>query len=216
MRVLALDATLTDASAAVSADGTVVEASEDCGGRGQPAILPGLVQRALHEAGIRAADLTAIAVGVGPGGFSGLRMAASLAQGLALGLGVPVHGVAARDALALALAARTGGFSLWLALPGAGGRILLARPDTEPVAFEERALPTPTGPVAVAGPAATPVVARLLARGATAMLLGRVALRAGDVARAAAAALSGAAPASLLRPPLPLYAEPPSVRLPGA
>jgi hypothetical protein len=48
------------------------------------------------------------------------------------------------------------------------------------------------------------------------MLVGRVALRAGDVARVAAAALSGAAPASLLRPPLPLYAEPPSVRPPAA
>lgn len=215
MRVLALDATLSHASAAVWADGAVTEAAEACGGRGQPSILPGLVQRALAEAGLATTDLTAIAVGVGPGGFSGLRAAASLAQGLALGLGVPVHGVAARDALAAALAERLGEFVLWLALPGAGGRILLARPGLEPAAFEERSLPNAQGPVAVAGEAATPVVARLLARGATAMLVGRVPALAGDVARLAASALSGAAPESVLRAPLPLYAEPPSVRAPG-
>lgn len=215
MRVLALDATLSHASAAVWADGVVTEAAEECGGRGQPSLLPGLVQRALEGAGLATTDLTAIAVGVGPGGFSGLRAAASLAQGLGLGLGVPVHGVAARDALALGLAERIGGFSLWLALPGAGGRILLARPGAEPGAVEERALPAPDGPVAVAGAAAIPVVARLAARGATAMLVGRVPVLAGDVARLAALALAGAAPGSLLRPPLPLYAEPPSVRAPG-
>lgn len=215
MRVLALDATLSHASAAVWADGVVTEAAEDCGGRGQPSILPGLVERALAAAGLATTDLTAIAVGVGPGGFSGLRAAASLAQGLALGLGVPVHGIAARDALALGLADRIGDFALWLALPGAGGRILLARPGAQPGPVEERALPAPDGPVAVAGPAATPVVARLLARGATAMLVGRVPVLAGDVARLAALALAGAAPGALLRPPLPLYAEPPSVRAPG-
>jgi tRNA threonylcarbamoyladenosine biosynthesis protein TsaB len=215
MRVLALDATLSHASAAVWADGRVSEAAEECGGRGQPSILPGLVQRALEGAGLATRDLTAIAVGVGPGGFSGLRAAASLAQGLALGLGVPVHGVAARDSLALALAGRIGGFALWFALPGAGGRILLARPGAEPGPVEERALPAPPGPVAVAGPAANPVAARLVARGATAMLVGRVPVLAGDVARLAAAALAGSAPASLLRPPLPLYAEPPAVRAPG-
>jgi tRNA threonylcarbamoyladenosine biosynthesis protein TsaB len=215
MRVLALDATLSHASAAVWADGVVTEAAEDCGGRGQPSILPGLVEQALAGAGLAKTDITAIAVGIGPGGFSGLRAAASLAQGLAFGLGVPVHGIAARDALALRLSDRIGNFTLWLALPGAGGRILLARPGAEPGPFEEHALPTPEAPVAVAGPAAATVVARLVARGATAMLVGRVPVLAGDVARLAALALSGAAPGALLRAPLPLYAEPPSVRAPG-
>jgi tRNA threonylcarbamoyladenosine biosynthesis protein TsaB len=235
MRILALDATLTRASAALWLGGAVHAAGVECGGRGQPAILPGLVQQVLAEAGLAAAALDAVVVGVGPGGFSGLRAAAALAGGIALGAGCPVHGVAARDSLAHALADRTRGFALWLALAGSGGRIILARPGAEPESLEERALPAPPGPVAVAGDASIPVVARLTARGAMAMLLGRVTTDAADVARCAAAALAdraagvhgagagsgrdgcpaGAARAAVLRPALPLYAEAPSVRLPG-
>jgi tRNA threonylcarbamoyladenosine biosynthesis protein TsaB len=215
MRVLALDATLSRASAAVWAEGRVSEASVECGGRGQPALLPGLVRRALAGAGLATTELTAIAVGVGPGGFSGLRAAASLAQGLGLGLGVPVHGIAARDSLALRLAPGLRGFALWFALSGAGGRLLLHRPGAEPHALEEEALPRPEGPVAVVGDAAARVVARLAARGATVMLAGPVTTEAADVARAAAAALAGEGAPALLRAALPLYAEPPSVRLPA-
>lgn len=215
MRVLALDATLSRVSAAVLTPGGLVEAGVECGGRGQPSLLPGLVQRVLAEAGLAPAELTAIAVGVGPGGFSGLRAASALAQGLALGAGCPVHGVAARDSLALRLAPGLGPFALWFALSGAGGRILLHRPGAEPHALEEAALPRPEGPVAVVGDAAARVVARLAARGATVMLAGPVTTEAADVARAAAAALAGEAAAPPLRAALPLYAEPPAVRLPA-
>lgn len=215
MRILALDATLTRVSAAVLAEAKLVAASEECGGRGQPSLLPGLVRRVLQEAGIPPAALTAVAVGVGPGSFTGLRAAAALAQGIALGVGCPVHGVAARDALALRLAADLRGVGLWFALSGAGGKILLARPEAEPTAVEEAALPQPQGPVAVAGDAAANiVVARLAARGAQVRLLGRVPVEAADVARAAAAALAGEGP-GVLRAAVPLYAEPPAVRLPA-
>jgi tRNA threonylcarbamoyladenosine biosynthesis protein TsaB len=215
MRLLALDATWTRASAALWLEGDLRTAGIACGGRGQPAILPGLVQQVLAEAGLPATALDAVVVGVGPGGFSGLRAAAALAGGIALGAGCPVHGIAARDSLAHALADGLGGFALWLALSGSGGRILLARPGAEPLSLEERALPAPPGPVAVAGDAAIPVVARLTARGATARLLGRVTTDAADVARCAAAALAGGEDGAVLRPALPLYAEAPSVRLPG-
>lgn len=69
-------------------------------------LLP-LIGDVLHQASETRSGLTHIAVGVGPGSFTGVRTAVSVAQGLALGLGVPLFGVSGMDALALAAAAAT-------------------------------------------------------------------------------------------------------------
>jgi tRNA threonylcarbamoyladenosine biosynthesis protein TsaB len=56
----------------------------------------------LDEAGIAARELDAIAYGAGPGAFTGLRIAAGAAQGLAAARGVPVIGVSCLEAIAWA------------------------------------------------------------------------------------------------------------------
>lgn len=66
-----------------------------------------LIERCLREAGIERAALTGIAVGVGPGPFTGLRVGLVTARTLAYVLGVPVHGICTLDAIALE-AASTG------------------------------------------------------------------------------------------------------------
>src|SRR4029453_5576052 len=54
----------------------------------------------LTGAGLRPADLDALAVGIGPGSFTGIRMALATARALALALGIPAAGVSTLAALA--------------------------------------------------------------------------------------------------------------------
>lgn len=71
-------------------------------GRGEHTerILP-LAEALLAESGLRREDLSAIAFGQGPGGFTGLRVACGVAQGLAVALGLPVIPVDSMRAVAV-------------------------------------------------------------------------------------------------------------------
>jgi tRNA threonylcarbamoyladenosine biosynthesis protein TsaB len=58
------------------------------------------VDRLMREAGLGFPDLEALAVGIGPGGFTGLRIGIATAHGIAQGLGIPLHPVLSLAALA--------------------------------------------------------------------------------------------------------------------
>lgn len=60
-----------------------------------------LIERCLRDAGIVRQDLTAIAVGVGPGPFTGLRVGLVTARTLGFVLEIPVYGVCTLDVLAV-------------------------------------------------------------------------------------------------------------------
>lgn len=97
MRILALDAALDGFSAALD-DGARLHVAP--GGR-QDALERGLVriEDLLGEAELRLRDLDLIAVGLGPGSFTGVRIAVAYAKSLAYGSGVPLVGVSSYDAL---------------------------------------------------------------------------------------------------------------------
>jgi tRNA threonylcarbamoyl adenosine modification protein YeaZ len=97
MKLLALDAALGGFSAAVD-DGARLHVASS--GR-QDALEHGLgrIEELLAEAGLRLRDLDRIAVGTGPGSFTGVRIAVAYAKSLAYGSGVPLTGISSYDAL---------------------------------------------------------------------------------------------------------------------
>jgi tRNA threonylcarbamoyl adenosine modification protein YeaZ len=58
------------------------------------------VDALLRQSGKHPSDLSALAVGIGPGSFTGIRIGLAAARGLGLALGVPAAGVSTLDALA--------------------------------------------------------------------------------------------------------------------
>ena len=68
--------------------------------KGQAERLLPLLEEMLAEAGIGWHDLGRLAVGTGPGNFTGVRISVAAARGLALGLGIPAIGVTRLEALA--------------------------------------------------------------------------------------------------------------------
>lgn len=68
--------------------------------KGQAERLVPLLEEVLAEGGLAWSDLRALAVGIGPGNFTGVRIAVAFARGLALGLGIPAVGVTRLEALA--------------------------------------------------------------------------------------------------------------------
>jgi tRNA threonylcarbamoyladenosine biosynthesis protein TsaB len=99
MKILALDTATEACSAALAIGGEVVERYEVLG-RGHAERLLPMVQEVLTEAGVALAALDAIAFGRGPGSFTGLRIGAGVAQGLAFGAGLRVLPVSDLAALA--------------------------------------------------------------------------------------------------------------------
>jgi tRNA threonylcarbamoyladenosine biosynthesis protein TsaB len=92
LKLLAFDTSTETMSIAVASGAQSWRQSGRGGAAASSALIPA-IQDLLAQAGLRLRDLDAIAFGRGPGSFTGLRTACSVAQGLAFGAGVPVLGI---------------------------------------------------------------------------------------------------------------------------
>lgn len=144
MRLLAIDTALEACSVGIAdGDAPLILMSETIG-RGHAERLMGMVEAAMREAGLAFRDLDRIAVTIGPGSFTGVRVGIAAARGLALVVGCPVVGIGTLAALA------------GKARVIAGARPVLAALDarrSEVYAQAFDADGTPRGPAIVAAPA---------------------------------------------------------------
>lgn len=100
MLILALETSTEFGSCALFHDGEVIERSCPLGRSHSETLLP-LVRELMHEAGLGFARLDAIAFGVGPGAFTGLRVACGAAQGLAVAHDTPLLPVTSLETMAV-------------------------------------------------------------------------------------------------------------------
>ena len=94
MLILAFDTATETATSALVDDGEVLAERVS-----RAVTLLEDVDALLRQGGVHPRDIDAIAVGTGPGSFTGVRIGLATARGLALALGVPVAGVSTLDAL---------------------------------------------------------------------------------------------------------------------
>jgi tRNA threonylcarbamoyladenosine biosynthesis protein TsaB len=182
-------------------------------------LLAPAIAKLIADAGVSQPDLTGIAVGVGPGPYTGLRVGVVTARVLGAALGIPVFGVCSLDAIAADVVSSASGDDTspggdflvatdarrrelyWARYDRDGRR--LAGPDVcLPAEVPDRDLPA-----AGEGPRLYP--------GLLPNAIGPGYPAAATLCRLVAAALGGAGVAPLL-PPEPLYLRRPDVREPGS
>lgn len=212
--ILALDAAAAACSVALWREGAVLAYRCSPMARGHAEALMPLVLEAMASGGLEFADLDKIAVGVGPGSFTGIRIALAAARGIALAAGRPVVGIDGFNALAAATpAALLAGRSLLVVIESKRRELFGQYFDSHRQALGEPLIAEPSellklrpaGPLLVAGD------------GAAHLSLGPDVMLAPGPGRPDARAIAQlAAEGRVILAAVPLYLRGPDVTLPRA
>ncbi len=98
MTILALEFSSSHRSAALACDGCVLASAAETSERGTNAF--GMIEQVLAAAKLERAQIGCLAVGLGPGSYTGIRVAISIAQGWQLARGVKLLGISSVECLA--------------------------------------------------------------------------------------------------------------------
>ena len=220
VKILGLECAVSACSAAVWADGSARARRFEANAEGRADVLVVMAEAVMAEAGLAYAGLDAVVATVGPGRFTGVRVALAAARGLALAAGVPAWGVTTTDAVAhaarallraeetliVALDCKRHELASEIYARGAAGPALRAPDDLAAAA--------PTGPLALAGDGAPRLFDALGRMGRAARLLAQHPQP--DAADVAALAAVRLAEGAALLVPRPLYLRTPDVTVAGA
>ena len=91
--ILNIETSTEVCSVALTSDGMVLEHREDYEGRNHALLLSGFIEEMMQYATPRGIKIDAVAVSIGPGSYTGLRIGLSEAKGLCFGLDVPLIGI---------------------------------------------------------------------------------------------------------------------------
>ncbi len=190
--------------------------------RGHAEMLMSLVTEAMAAAQLRFADLTHVAVTVGPGGFTGIRVGLAVARGLGLAADLPVVGVTSLAAVAEAVPFAARRARTLIVLIDSRREDLFVQafapdltPLADPAAMTAAALMDwlPTGPLLLAGDGVSAARERLAGHAPRIAIADHCGPP--DAAAVATLAVRRLAAGGGL-PPVPLYLRPPDVRLPAS
>lgn len=217
MRILAIDTSTDACSAAVWNDGRICERLKEMSRGHAEALLP-LVLATMSDANSRFDELDLLAVTVGPGAFTGVRIGLAAARGMALAAGLPCLGITSLDAIAAAVEPEDAAAGpLLVVIDSKRGDVyaqvfVSGAPAALPFLADAGSLADrlPQGPVLVAGDATAAVLPVLKALGINV----RAAAVPGYPTAACIATLAACrwrnGPASAQPMPLPLYLRPPA------
>ena len=213
MLILAFDTSGPACSVAVWRDGTVLAHRRDAMERGQAEALMPLIAAAMDEAGVAYATLDRIAVTVGPGSFTGVRVGLAAARGLMLASNIPAVGLLTGEVLAAAVSPEERGDAtrILAAIDTKRGDLYVQQFAADgtalalPVALAPSALPDWIGPhrviiVGDGGPVALEALGELATLSSADALVNAELL-----------AVMGARAAPLPGGPLPVYVNPPAI-----
>ncbi len=217
--MLAFD-TATPAVTVALHDGTRLLAGETAvGGRRHGELLTSLIERVLAASGVGPTDLEAIAVGTGPGPYTGLRAGVVTARVLASALHVPAVGVCTLDVMARAAAPAAAGREFIVAADARRKEVYWARYGPTGQRISGPAV-GPPGAVASAGAAPSGVTASCPVAGEGPVLYPELAAspippRYPDAAQLAEIGAQRLAEHDPSGSPEPLYLRRPDAREPG-
>ncbi len=98
--LLCIEAGTDIGSVALAQDNRLLSLRESCESRQHARNLAPFVEEILRENNLEPGELDAVAIGMGPGSYTGLRICVSLAKGICYGAGIPLIAVGSLEALA--------------------------------------------------------------------------------------------------------------------